>query len=71
MGFGKKDGMNQDRLMRLIRKNLMAVAVSQRQSKARGESIDQRMTEISAEQKRIAQELGRGHPTSKGRHKKH
>jgi hypothetical protein len=50
--------MNQDRLMQVIRKNLAAVSASQRRSKERGERIDRQMKEISAEQKRIAQEFG-------------
>ena len=51
--------MNQDGLMRTIRRNLAAVARSQRQSKTRGESIDRKMEEIAAEQKRIAKDLNR------------
>jgi uncharacterized protein (UPF0335 family) len=52
--------MNQDRLMQVIRKNLVAIAASQRQSVERGERIDRQMKEVSAEQKRVAQKLG-GH----------
>ena len=58
--------MNQDRLMQSIRKNLAAVAASQRQSEARGESIDRRMKKISVELKRIAQGFERAPDRSRG-----
>jgi hypothetical protein len=67
---GEEDAMNQDRLMRVIRKNLAAVAASQRQSTERGERIDQQMKEISAEQRRIAQELDRRRASPRSGHKK-
>lgn len=62
--------MNQDRLMQAIQKNLLSVAASQRLSVKRGEQIDRQMKEIAAQQKRIAQELGRRRASPKSGHKK-
>jgi hypothetical protein len=61
--------MNQDRLMQVIRKNLAAIAVSQKQSEARGDSIDRRMKQISVVQKRIADGLSLGFAVSEDRGK--
>jgi hypothetical protein len=58
--------MNQDRLMQSIRKNLAAVAASQRKSETRGESIDRRMKKIEAELERIAQGFERAPDRSRG-----
>jgi hypothetical protein len=50
--------------MRLIQKNLASIASLQKQSKIRGESIDRAIKDLSAEQKRIAQQLGRSRPVT-------